>query len=74
MHKICESAGIECHVQSFREDQRAEPEVVEDALKGRTKYDLVSIVHCETSSGVINPVKEVGNLVHDLMPGKDDTS
>lgn len=68
MKKICEAAGIECHVQSFREDQKVEPKMVENALSGRHKYNLIAIVHCETSSGVINPVNEVGKIIHDLMP------
>ncbi|XP_059139512.1 2-aminoethylphosphonate--pyruvate transaminase-like [Physella acuta] len=68
MASICKAAGISCDVQSFREDSIVEPQVVEDALSGRTKYDLVSIVHSETSSGVINPVMEVGNIVKELSP------
>lgn len=69
MSKICAAAGISCDVQSFREDRQVEPEVVEDALSGRTKYDLVAIVHSETSSGVFNPIAEVGNIVKSLSPG-----
>ncbi|CAL1537566.1 unnamed protein product [Lymnaea stagnalis] len=69
MAKICEAAGISCDVQSFREDRQVEPDVVEDALSGQTRYDLVAIVHSETSSGVINPVLEVGNIVRELSPG-----
>lgn len=68
MAKICEAAGISCDVQSFREDSIVEPEVIQDALSGRTHYDLVGIVHSETSSGVINPVTEVGKIVKDLSP------
>ncbi|KAI8784337.1 2-aminoethylphosphonate--pyruvate transaminase [Biomphalaria glabrata] len=68
MSKICAAAGISCDVQSFREDRQVEPEVVEDALSGRTKYDLVAIVHSETSSGVFNPIAEVGNIVKSLSP------
>ena len=30
-----------------------------------TKYDMVAVVHAETSTGVCNPVKEIGQLVHD---------
>lgn len=69
MVKICEAAGIACDVQSFREDRQVEPEVIEDALSGRTHYDLVAVVHSETSSGVINPVTEVGNIVKSRSPG-----
>lgn len=70
MASICKAAGISCDVQSFREDSVVEPQVVEDALSGRTKYDLVSIVHSETSSGVINPILEVGKIVKELSPGE----
>ncbi|GFR57523.1 2-aminoethylphosphonate--pyruvate transaminase [Elysia marginata] len=68
MVKICESAGIEVHTQSFREDSVVEPEVVEDALRGPVEYDLVAVVHSETSSGVINPVTEVGRIVKENNP------
>lgn len=68
MAKICEAAGIHCDVQSFREDRQAEAEVIKDALSGPVEYDLIAIVHCETSSGVINPVEEVGQLIREYSP------
>jgi len=41
------------------------PVCVEDvkALLQKDKYDIVSVVHAETSTGVRNPVKEIGELV-----------
>ena len=30
----------------------------------KTKYDLVAVVHAETSTGVCNPVRELGHLIH----------
>lgn len=68
MEKICKAAGIACDVQSFREDRAAEAEVVGDALRGPVHYDIVAVVHCETSSGVFNPVEEIGQVVKDLSP------
>ena len=38
------------------------PEMVEDALK-QNAYDAVCVVHNETSTGVTNPVKEIGDVV-----------
>lgn len=35
---------------------------VEAALRGKT-YDIVAVVHAETSTGVANPVGEIGELV-----------
>jgi aspartate aminotransferase-like enzyme len=38
------------------------PRMVADALQ-KESYDAVCMVHCETSTGVINPVREVGEIV-----------
>ncbi len=43
------------------------PEMVEEALK-KQKYDLITIVHNETSTGVQNPVKEIAEVVHRVSP------
>lgn len=38
------------------------PEMVEEALK-TGKYDVVTVTHNETSSGIMNPVEEIGNVI-----------
>jgi predicted phosphoserine aminotransferase len=43
------------------------PEMVEESLKTQ-KYDLITIVHNETSTGVQNPVKEIAEMVHRVSP------
>ncbi len=43
------------------------PGMVEEALK-KQKYDLLTIVHNETSTGVQNPVKEIADVVHRVSP------
>jgi aspartate aminotransferase-like enzyme len=43
------------------------PEMVEEALK-KQKYELITIVHNETSTGVQNPVKEIAEVVHRVSP------
>jgi aspartate aminotransferase-like enzyme len=43
------------------------PETVEEALKAQ-KYELITIVHNETSTGVRNPVKEIAEVVHRVSP------
>ena len=44
------------------------PEAVRERLAQR-EYDLVAVVHAETSTGVCNPVAEIGSLVraHDAL-------
>jgi aspartate aminotransferase-like enzyme len=43
------------------------PEMIEEALK-KQKYELLTIVHNETSTGVQNPVKEIAEVVHRVSP------
>ncbi len=43
------------------------PEMVADMLK-KQKYDAITIVHNETSTGVQNPVKEIAAVVKELSP------
>lgn len=43
------------------------PDMVAEAIQ-KEKYDAITIVHNETSTGVQNPVKEIAAVVHDLSP------
>jgi aspartate aminotransferase-like enzyme len=43
------------------------PEMVEEALK-KQSYELITVVHNETSTGVMNPVKEIAEVVHRVSP------
>ena len=43
------------------------PQIVAEALK-RKEYDLITLVHNETSTGVQNPIQEIAALVHRASP------
>jgi predicted phosphoserine aminotransferase len=43
------------------------PEMVAEAIQ-KEKYDVITVVHNETSTGVQNPVKEIAEVVHRLSP------
>lgn len=43
------------------------PEMVGEALS-KQSYELITIVHNETSTGVMNPVKEIAEVVHRVSP------
>ena len=43
------------------------PEMVSEALS-KQAYELITIVHNETSTGVMNPVKEIAEVVHRVSP------
>ncbi|XP_063217857.1 2-aminoethylphosphonate--pyruvate transaminase-like isoform X2 [Bacillus rossius redtenbacheri] len=70
MKTICDRLGIAADCCEFREDEMVDPLKVEEQLRaGGGDYCLAAAVHCETSSGVVNPVGELGRLVAERLPG-----
>ena len=47
--------------------QAITPEMVAEAIQ-KQPYELITVVHNETSTGVMNPVKEIAEVVHRLSP------
>ena len=61
--KICDVIG-RAHVDlDWPEDQAVDPARVAAALQGDAAITHVFVVHCETTSGVLNPVEQVGKVV-----------
>lgn len=71
MAKICEVMGIPFQVESFAENLKVDVKRVSDILSNDKSFTLTCVCHCETSSGVINPVEEVGQIVKENIPGKN---
>jgi 2-aminoethylphosphonate-pyruvate transaminase len=63
MVKIAEVHGIAVEVLRFPEASPVEPDAVEACLQSDPSITHVAIVHCETTSGVMNPIAEVGKAV-----------
>lgn len=42
-----------------------DPAKVEEALEGNSEIEAVFLVHNETSTGVLNPLEEIGRIVHE---------
>lgn len=59
---IARSVGAEVETVGFDWDDVADPAVVEEAI-ARVRPKMVTMVHCETPSGTLNPVGAVGDLV-----------
>lgn len=59
---MARSVGAEVEMVEFPYDAIADPSRVEDAI-ARFRPKMVTMVHCETPSGTLNPVGEVGRLV-----------
>lgn len=59
---MARSIGCQVETVEFEFNEAADPNRVEDALK-KIHPKMVTLVHCETPSGILNPVAEVGQLV-----------
>lgn len=62
-YKIARACGVEADALEVAWGEAHTPEMLEDALRGKD-YDAVTVVHCETSTGVLNPVAELARVAH----------
>ena len=60
---IARRHGIEVVEIVGKENELTDVAAVRQALADDSTIDMVAIVHCETTSGIINPIEEVGQLV-----------
>ncbi len=63
-HKASVNSGIPADTLEVPFGQAHTPELLADALKGG-KYDTVTIVHSETSTGVLNPIGDLARVAHE---------
>lgn len=61
-HEMAESNGIEADLFKSEPGSITTPEMVDEVLS-TGKYDLVTITHNETSTGVMNPIEEISRVV-----------
>ena len=62
-HKAAVNSGIPCDKLEIEFGQAHTPEMLADALR-KGHYDTVSVVHSETSTGVLNPIRELTEVAH----------
>ena len=63
MAHICDVLGIDTAVLTIPENRQPDPAQVEAALAADEALSHVAIVHCETTTGIFNPVAEIGAIV-----------
>lgn len=63
--EMARQVGAEVEVVGFAHDQAIDPEPVWEAAR-RFRPRLVTAVHCETPSGVLNPLKDVGAICREV--------
>ncbi len=61
-YKMCTANGIPADKFKSELGQPTTPEMVEEAL-ATGKYDVVTVTHNETSSGIMNPVEAISKVV-----------
>ena len=62
--EICQYYGLPYIDLKFSVDQRPNLEQVEEALKCNPEIGLVHTTHNETGTGILNPIREIGELAH----------
>lgn len=61
--KILKVMGRAHEVMEWPEDAPVDPKAVDDRLADRPDITDVAVVHCETTSGILNPLKEIAAVV-----------
>jgi predicted phosphoserine aminotransferase len=62
-HRIAVSCGVEAHRLDVAWGEAHTPEMLENAL-AKGDYDAVTVVHSETSTGVLNPIADLAHAAH----------
>lgn len=66
--KICEVLDIPHIVLRYSDAETARAEDICRMLQEHPTISHVSIVHSETTTGLLNPVEEIGQSIHELSP------
>jgi len=61
--KIASVLTVEAVTLECPENTTPDLEQIKSALKADPKITNVAVVHCETTTGIINPIKEIGSIV-----------
>jgi 2-aminoethylphosphonate-pyruvate transaminase len=61
--RICDIIGRRHTIVQSAEDQPTTAKMVEDALAADSAITHVAIVHCETSTGILNPLDDIAAVV-----------
>lgn len=68
MVQICEYFGIAYITLDYGEDALPDLKEIEATLRANPDLTHVAVVHSETTSGLLNPITELGNLIKAVLP------
>tara|TARA_B100000886_G_scaffold340401_1_gene309723 strand:- start:8988 stop:10130 length:1143 start_codon:yes stop_codon:yes gene_type:complete len=63
MAKICDYLGRAYEVYKTPEDIQPDPCEIASRLETNTDITHVAVVHCETTSGILNPIENIASIV-----------
>ncbi|HUN75292.1 MAG TPA: 2-aminoethylphosphonate--pyruvate transaminase [Steroidobacteraceae bacterium] len=63
MARICRVLGRRLTTLDYAEDTQVSPRDIERSLAADPSITHVGLVHCETSTGILNPLEEIAQLV-----------
>jgi aspartate aminotransferase-like enzyme len=66
-HQMAVANGVACDKLEVPMGQAVTPDLVDEAL-AKADYDAITLCHNETSTGVMNPVAEIAEMIHDKYP------
>ena len=61
--KIASVLKIDAVTLEYPENKTPNLQEIEDTLKTNKEINNVFVVHCETTTGIINPIREIGKIV-----------
>ncbi len=61
--RIASVAGIDSTILRSPEDEPVVPDQANDALASDPAISHVAVVHCETTTGLLNPIEDIGAIV-----------
>lgn len=64
--KICQAYNLTTHVFEVEWGQAADPQAFKEFLKGHPEVKVVLATFCETSTGVLNPIKELAAAIKEV--------
>jgi aspartate aminotransferase-like enzyme len=66
-HQMTVDNGIACDTLEVPMGQAVTPDLVDEALS-KAEYDAITLCHNETSTGIMNPIAEIAELVRAKYP------
>ncbi len=66
MSKMCLIHHINHLELSFSENQIPNINRIIEILENDKSFTHLAVVHCETTTGILNPIKEIGNIAHNF--------